>query len=51
MIRKIEKPKNNKEAFSQAYEKARQETNNMIGVLNILLSKNYEERLSEFPSK
>lgn len=47
----IEKPENNKAAFSEAYEKARQETNNMIGVLNILLSKNYEERLSELPSK
>lgn len=47
----IEKPEKNKEAFSEAYEKARKETNNMIGVLNILLSKNYEERLSELPSK
>lgn len=47
----IEKPEKNKEAFSEAYEKARQETNNMIGVLNILLSKNAQERLSELPSK
>lgn len=47
----IEKPKENKVAFSEAYEKARQETNNMIGVLNILLSKNYKERLSKLPSK
>ncbi|MBY0598504.1 hypothetical protein [Bacillus bingmayongensis] len=47
----IEKPEENKVAFSEAYEKARQETNNMIGVLNILLSKNYEERLSKLPSK
>ncbi|MDM5189095.1 hypothetical protein QUF99_17810 [Bacillus sp. DX4.1] len=45
----IEKPEKNKKAFSEAYEKARQETNNMIGVLNILLSKNAQERLSELP--
>lgn len=47
----IENPKGNKTAFSQAYEEARQETNNMIGLLNILLSKNYKERLSQLPSK
>lgn len=47
----IENPKENKIAFSQAYEEARQETNNMIGLLNILVSKNYKERLSQLPSK
>lgn len=47
----IENPKENKVAFSQAYEEARKETNNMLGLLNILLSKNYEERLSQVPSK
>ncbi|WP_035432575.1 hypothetical protein [Bacillus sp. UNC322MFChir4.1] len=47
----IENPKENKTAFSQAYEEARQETNNMIGLLNILLSKNYKDRLAQLPSK
>ncbi|MEH6848903.1 hypothetical protein [Bacillus pseudomycoides] len=47
----IENPKENKTAFSQAYEEARQETNNMIGLLNILLSKNYKERLAQLPNK
>lgn len=46
----VEDPENNKEAFKEAYANARQETNNMIGILNILLSKNAEERLEKLPS-
>lgn len=40
------------QAFTDAYAyaHARQETNNMIGILNILLSKNAEERLEKLPN-
>ncbi|MDM5188052.1 hypothetical protein QUF99_12195 [Bacillus sp. DX4.1] len=44
----VENPENNKDAFKDAYANARQETNNMILMLNILLSKNAEERLAKY---
>ncbi|AWB44543.1 hypothetical protein DCC85_10100 [Paenibacillus sp. CAA11] len=43
----IKAPSAQNEEFMKVYKDAREETNNMLGLLNVLLSVNYKERLQQ----